>query len=201
MRLRSFSTLLIAVFFLSHFAVALEINSTLPDKDITLKTTEGAKGRLVRFKDLFKGTKGIAIVFVSAQCPYSKAYNARYSELNTKFRKQGVAFIAVNSNVTEPWDKVKEHAEAKEQAYNFPVYKDEGYQLADLLGANRTPEAFLFNAEKKLLYHGRIDSDAEGTDPKRKEDLINAANEMTATPFRGITVAETKFFGCTIKKK
>jgi hypothetical protein len=79
----------------------------------------------------------------------------------------------------------------------FAILKDAGNKVADKLGANRTPEAYLLDANNKLVYHGRIDN---SQDPAKIEsnDLRNAMDSLLAG--KPIEKSEAKAFGCTIKR-
>jgi peroxiredoxin len=138
------------------------------------------------------------VVFVATKCPYSNAYNERYNGLAADLKKLGkkVAFFPINSNDTESMEEVKKHAE--EHKFTFPVLKDEKHAIADGFKAEKTPEAYLVGADGKVFYHGRIDDDTEGKKITRK-DLLAALEEHLAG--KKVTVAETKAFGCSIKRK
>jgi thiol-disulfide isomerase/thioredoxin len=175
---------------------ALTVNQSVPQKDVTLKSTLGSD---VALKDLLKAEVGTVVIFIGTQCPYSNAYNGRYNELAEALSKKNVHFVTINSNDTEAFDRVKEHA--AEKKYSFPVYKDDFHKTADLFGAEHTPEAFLLDKNLKVVYHGRIDDDTDGKKITRR-DLMVAAEELAANPTNPkISHPEEKAFGCTIKRK
>src|SRR5580700_6924083 len=122
--------LTIALIF-SSMGLAVSVNQTVPDKEITLKTEDG---RSTNLKSLLDSKVGTAVVFVATKCPISNKYNTRYNELAEALKKKGVNFVPVNSNVTESLDDVKSHAQ--EHKFTFAVYKDDGSKTADLLDAN-----------------------------------------------------------------
>lgn len=173
-------------------AAALGIGAAAPT--FNLGATDG---KTYDFSKELKGAEAAVVVFVATKCPYSNAYNKRYNELAEALKKlpKKVAFFAINSNVTEPMDDVKKHA--TENKFNFPVLKDEGSKIADGYTAERTPEAYVIDKTGKVVYHGRIDDDSEGTAVKRK-DLFAAAEEVISG--KKVSVAETKAFGCSIKR-
>ena len=136
------------------------------------------------------------IMFWSTQCPFVQPYTDRINTLANELMSQGVTFWAVNSNVTEDVDAVKNHAAAK--GYPFPMLKDENSAIADLLGAERTPEVFVIdNSNMTLIYHGSID-DNKDADAVTSENLKNALTEFLNG--QAISNAESKSFGCTIKR-
>ncbi len=119
------------------FAVGTTLeNFSLPDTNGTVRS----------FNDL-KGKNGTVIVFLSAQCPVVKAYNARLNQIAGEYESKGITFIGINSNSTESLDWVKSHAA---ENYKFPMLIDKGNVLADKLGANVTPEVYFFDAKNVL---------------------------------------------------
>ncbi len=101
----------------------------------------------------------------------------------------------VNANRNEPPEEVAQHA--AEKALGFPIVKDPEDHVADLLGASVTPEAYLFDTSWTLRYHGRID-DSRNPANITTRDLRAALDAMAQG--KPIGVAETKAFGCTIKR-
>jgi hypothetical protein len=100
----------------------------------------------------------------------------------------------VNANVNEPAKEVADHA--KEVGFTFPVYKDSG-NVAFLFDAQVTPETYVIDKENIVRYHGAID-DAQNEARIRKHSLRDALDEVLAG--KPVTVAETKAFGCTVKR-
>ncbi len=133
------------------------------------------------------------ITFISTQCPISNDYNDRMSAIYKDYSSRGVKLFFVNANSTEPASEVAEHA--KSVGFTFPVYKDEN--TVEKLGAQNTPETFVFDKSGKLLYHGYID-DARNVARIQNHGLRDAIDAALA----GKSVANpvTKAFGCTIKK-
>ena len=95
------------------------------------------------------------VVFMGWECPLVKQYVPRLNDLQKKFADQGVRFLAVNSNQHDSLAELKYFAKTFE--LEIPILKDVGNQLADEFGAQRTPEAFLLDAEQNIIYQGRID--------------------------------------------
>ena len=140
------------------------------------------------------------MIFSCNGCPTVKANEARMVELQTKYAKQGVQLIAINSNNSylSPADTFDEMVKrAREKRFNFPYLKDEDGSVARAFGALTTPHVFLLDQERKLHYRGRID---ETRDPARASysDLENALQDLLAN--RTVQVPETKPFGCAIVK-
>jgi peroxiredoxin/mono/diheme cytochrome c family protein len=147
-----------------------------------------------------KESKIIVVVFIGTECPINNAYMPRLAELHKSYAAKGVQFLAINSNRQDTVERIAKHA--KEFALPFPVLKDEGSKVADQFGAQRTPEAFLLDTERKIRYQGRID-DQFGNLYKRarstSQDLVTALDEVLA----GKTVSRptTLVAGCLIGRE
>lgn len=162
---------------------ALE-NFSLPDTN----------GKTLSFNDL-KGKNGAVLVFLSAQCPVVKQYNGRINEIAADYQAKGIAFIGVNSNVTESLEWVKSNA--AEVGYKFPVLIDKGNVIADKLGASVTPEAYYFDVKNVLRYHGAIDNDKSG---KTITDKYLRTAFDSSLSGKDIEKTRANAFGCSIKR-
>ncbi len=145
--------------------------------------------------DSLKGEKGTVLVFLSAQCPVVRGYNARLSQIAADYQAKGINFIGINSNASESLEMIKANAA---ENYKFPVLIDKGNVLADKLGANVTPEAFYFDAKNVLLYHGAIDNDRSGKNITT--DYLKTAFDASLTG-KKIEKTSANAFGCSIKRK
>jgi peroxiredoxin len=142
-----------------------------------------------------KGKNGTVLIFIAVKCPVSNAYNERMEKLAQDYQARGINVIGINSNATEPTDSVKQHA--SEHQFTFPILKDDGQKIADTLGAQHTPEAFLLDANNKLVYRGRIDN-SKNAAMVSSNDLRDAMEEVLAG--RPVTKTQARAFGCTIKR-
>ena len=159
--------------------------------DFTLPDVTGTDRSLKSIK----GKNGTVLIFIAVQCPVSNAYNERMEKLAQDYKDKGIAVIGVNSNVAEDVAAVKAHA--SEKGLTFPILKDAGNKLADKLGATKTPEAYLLDANNKLVYHGRIDNSQNPTSIE-SNDLRQALDSTLAG--KPVEKSEAKAFGCTIKR-
>ena len=166
------------------------IGSAAPGFD--LKTLDGKPFALA---DAEKSNAYVVLMFIATQCPYSNAYNDRMRDMAAAYAKKGVLFVGINSNKTESLEETAEHA--KQHGFGFPVLKDPSNKVADLYGASHTPEIYVVGKDGKLLYHGRIDDSTE-TAKVTSHDLSNALDELLAG--QPVAKAETKAFGCSIKR-
>lgn len=162
--------------------------------DFTLKDTNGNPVSLARFHN-----KALVIIFVGTECPINNQYMARLGQLHKAYAEQGVQFLAVNSNHHDTAERVAEHA--KQHAIPFPVLKDEESRVADQFGAQRTPEAFILDADHTIRYQGRIDDQFgnfyERPAPTRR-DLAIALDEVLAG--KPVTQPYTTVAGCFISR-
>ena len=159
--------------------------------DFSLPGTDGSNHSL----NSLKGKNGSVLIFISVQCPVSNGYNERMEALAQAYSKRGITVIGINSNATESADAVKAHA--AEKHFTFPVLKDQGNKIADKLGATRTPEAYLLDANNKLVYHGRIDNSKDESQVDAT-DLRNAMDALLAG--KPVTKTTAMAFGCNIKR-
>ena len=162
-----------------------------PVADFKLPDADGAERSL----SALKGEHGTVIIFISAQCPMVKAYAERIEKLAEDYRAKGVNVVGINSNVTENADDIKDHI--KRENFSFVVLRDKSNKVADMLGAERTPEAFFLDASNKLVYHGRIDNHRDLAQVQTS-DLRNAIDETLAG--KPVSKTEAAAFGCTIKR-
>ena len=141
------------------------------------------------------GKNGTVLIFIATQCPVSNGYNERMEKLAQDFKARGINVVGINANSTESAADVKDHA-AKNNL-TFPILKDNGNKVADMLGATRTPEAYFLEAGNKLLYHGRIDNSRDITQVNSSE--LRDALEATLAG-KPVPKATANAFGCSIKR-
>ena len=159
--------------------------------DFTLKDYNG---KTVSLAD-YQGARAVVVIFIATRCPVSNAYNKRMADLDKEFKGKNVAFIGINANKAEDAAEVKEHA--LKNGLDFPILKDLNNVVADRYQASVTPEVYVLDKDRKLLYHGRID-DSRREDRVTSRDLYNALTEILSG--KAVTLKETKAFGCTIKR-
>lgn len=167
------------------FAIGTTLeNFSLPDTD----------GKTQSFNEL-KGKNGAVIVFLSAQCPVVKGYNARINQIAADYEAKGIKFIGINSNSTETLEWVKSDAAAV--GYKFPLLIDKGNVFADKLGATVTPEVYYFDAKNVLKYHGAIDNSRNGENIT--DNYLRTAFDSSLAG-KAIEKTRANAFGCSIKR-
>ena len=135
------------------------------------------------------------LIFISTRCPVSNGYNERMEKLAQEYKARGVQVIGINSNTGESAADIKQHA--TEKRFTFPVLKDTNNVIADRLGAQVTPEAYLLDAGLKLVYRGRIDNSRNG-DAITATELRDALEATLAG--KPVEKTEARAFGCSIKR-
>jgi len=168
---------------------SIEAGSKAPS--FSLKDVDGHEYSLTDFSK----KKFVVLMFIATQCPVSNAYNTRMVKLYDDYASREVAIVGINSNRQEAIDEIKDHS--KSNGFKFTVLKDPGNVMADAYGAQVTPEIYVIDPAGIVRYHGRIDNDrnieeADTHDLRAALDALLSGNE----PSR----AETKAFGCTIKR-
>jgi peroxiredoxin len=142
-----------------------------------------------------KGKNGTVLIFIGVQCPVSNAYNGRMEKLAQDYKARGINVVGVNANSTESAGDVKAHAASNN--LTFMILKDNGNKLADALGAERTPEAYVLDAGNKIVYRGRIDN-AKNAASVTTSELRDAMDALIAG--KPVAKSSVPAFGCSIKR-
>jgi len=159
----------------------------------------GVDGKKYSDKD-FADKKFLAVVFSCNHCPYVQAYEERMMDLQREYGPKGAQLIAINSNETKnyPEDNFDEMVKrAKIKKFNFPYLRDEDQSVAGAFGATHTPEFFIFDGERKLRYHGKMDDNWQDPKAVKERYLRDAVESILAG--REVQTPETFSIGCTIK--
>ena len=146
------------------------------------------------------GDQGLAVVFWSNTCPWVSKYDARVVALAEEYEAAGVGFVLVNANDPTAYPEegfATMQQRATENGYGFPYVVDEGSEAAKAFGASRTPQIFLFDTNKALVYEGTVDDSPSDPSGVEEEYFRNAMNQLIAGT--EIAVQKTNAFGCTIK--
>jgi peroxiredoxin len=145
--------------------------------------------------------KAFLVVFMCNHCPYVKHLKPALVEFANKHQPHGLAMIAVNAN---NWAAHPEDSPAKMQqdidsfGYPFPYVVDESQQVAKAYGAICTPEFFLFDAARKLTYHGRFDDSTPGNGKRITGADLTRAVEAVLSGEPALR-EQTPAMGCSIK--
>ena len=151
--------------------------------------------------DDYTNHQGILVIFMCNHCPYVKAKSDAFNEIYEKFGNE-IAIVGINSNdsANYPDDSFENMKKtAQEKGFNFNYLVDETQEIAKKYGAMCTPDPFLFNNKKELVFHGRIDNAMKPDDTPTEKTMINNIEKLLA----GETI-EKDFdpsIGCSIKWK
>lgn len=173
-----------------QLAVALLLASA-PEKVESIQATD-LQGKTVHFQTAGKVT---AVLFFSTTCPVSNDYNDRMKAIAADYQNKGVQVIMLDANVNEQAQDVAKFASGA--TWSFSVYKDMQNVEADRFGAAFTPHVFIVGRDSQVIYRGGID-DARNAARVTKNYLRDALDAALAG--KPVPVAETKAFGCTIKR-
>ena len=153
-----------------------------------------ATGQATRI-ELKKAKTATVAVFLSAKCPCSIGHEATLKELYEKFQPKGFQFIGINSNAQEKVETSRPHFSAV--SLGFPVIRDENSQIANELGALKTPHAFVISPQGDILFSGGVDDCKTGQKPKRqylRDALDSVSRNLKPDP------NEVKTLGCAIER-
>jgi peroxiredoxin len=162
----------------------------------------GTDGHHHRLED-YEGAPGLLVMFICNHCPYVKHVNHKLAELTGQWIDRGLAVVGINSNdvVTHPGDSPERMVEvAADVGYRFPYLYDEDQSVAKAYRAACTPDFFLFDADKRLVYRGQFDASRPGSGtPVTGADLTAAVDAVLA----GTAPAPDQHasMGCNIKWK
>jgi len=153
----------------------LELDSPAPN--FSLPATDGKTYSL----DSFSSAEVLVVMFICNHCPYVIHISAALAALADEYKKKHVAFVAINSNDTvnypaDSFEKMKE--ETQKRGYHFPYLFDEDQSVAKAYSAACTPDIYVFDKARKLVYRGQFDD----TRPTR----ISSGNyDSTKSPASG----------------
>lgn len=175
--------------------MALELHAKCPD--FNLPGTDDKHHTLGELKGK------LSVVIISCNhCPYVIAYEERIVDIAKKYGGRDVDFLAVNANdaTRYPDDGMQPmKARSRERGFPFPYVRDDAQSFVRALGARFTPEVYVFDAEKKLRYHGRIDDNHRDASRVTSHDLTNALDALLDG--KEPPAAQTTAFGCSVKWK
>jgi peroxiredoxin len=162
----------------------------LPDTD----------GKITSLSD-FKDASALLVMFICNHCPYVTHLRAEFVRLARDYQPRGVAIVAINSNDSDtyPADSPEKMKEEKESAgYTFPYLFDRTQEVAKAYRAACTPDFFLFDRDRRLVYRGQFDgSRPDSGTPVTGADLRAAIDDVLAG--QKPSEKQTPSIGCNIK--
>ena len=181
----------------------LAIGAKAPDFD--LPGVDGKRYTLASFAK----AKLLVFVFTANHCPTAQAYEDRIAQLDADYASRGVALVLVSPNdplalrldeqawteMGDTFDEMK--VRAKDRSWRFPyLYDGETESMSRQYGPVATPHVFVFDAERKLRYAGRVD-DKENPAKATTHEARDAIEAVLAG--QPVAVETTKVFGCSVK--
>ena len=161
-----------------------------------------ADGRTVRLED-FSDAPGQLIIFMSNHCPFVRHIRVELARFVQRYQKMGLAVVAIGSNDTEAYPDDGPEMTAREAeafGYTFPYLFDEDQSVAKAYKAACTPDFFLFDRERGLVYRGQFDSSRPGNDvPVTGADLGAAVEALLGG--EPVSPDQRPSIGCNIKWK
>ena len=173
--------------------MTLALGASAPAFD--LPGTDGRDHSLGDYAD----APALAVIWSCNHCPYVQAWEGRMIELQRDYADRGVRLVAISSNDVEryPEDSFDEmKARAAREGFNFDYLYDEDQSVARVYGPSRTPAVFLFDGQRRLVYHGAIDDSRDETSARERylRDALDAVLEGREPP-----VQQTPPVGCSVK--
>lgn len=167
-------------------------------KHFELKSTSGKSVSTYHLAD----KSALLVVVTCNHCPYAQAYWPRLIHLAKQYEEDNLGVLAINGNSIDiqPADSFEEMQRlVKQYNVSFPYLHDESQQILKQLGAEKTPEVFLFNARRELVYKGAID-DAWDNEAAVMRVYLEDAIEFALDGLE-IDYPEIPPIGCSIKWK
>jgi peroxiredoxin len=175
----------------------LPLGTIAPDFELV-----NVDGRMVDYATA-AGPQGTVVMFICNHCPFVKHVADQLATLGRESMPRGIGFVAISSNDVSnfPADSPEQMvAEAEERGYVFPYLYDETQEVAKDYHAACTPDFYLFDADRKLVYRGQLDPSRPGSDvPVTGKDLRAAIDGLLAG--RPPLAEQVPSLGCNIKWK
>lgn len=153
--------------------------------------------------DTFKDKKAVLVMFICRHCPYVKHVQEELARIGRDYKDKDVGIVAISSNDIESYpedapDSLKE--QAQELQFTFPYLFDETQYVAKAYTAVCTPDLFLFDKDRKLVYRGQLDdSRPDSSIPVTGKDLRAAIDAVLSDKL--VDPNQKPSVGCSIKWK
>jgi peroxiredoxin len=185
--------------------MALTASNMLPlgTKAPAFSLPDTVSGNIISLDDIAEGKNATVVMFLCNHCPYVIHTNPEIVRVANEYSSKGVGFVAISSNDVETYpadapDKMQQ--QAKMVGYPFPYLFDETQEVARAYDAACTPDIYVFNGNRKLVYRGRLDDSRpnSGT-PLTGKDLRAALDAVLEG--RKVNPVQYPSMGCNIKWK
>ncbi len=170
-------------------AAEFQLPDTVSGKTISLAT--------------FKGKKALLVMFLSGHCPFVQHVKEELARLGRDYGTRGVGLVAISANdvANYPDDAPERLREMAEQTgFQFPFCYDESQDTARAYEAACTPDFFLYDGQRRLVYRGQLDDSRPGNQvPVTGRDLRAALDAVLAG--KPVAAEQKPSIGCSIKWK
>ncbi|MDQ3292431.1 MAG: redoxin domain-containing protein [Bacteroidota bacterium] len=186
--------------------IHLKAQTNASDQKVEVFTLQNGGGQKISLQD-YAANKAVVVVFTNDHCPYSRLYKARLQQLNSDYSGKGVKFLFIqpaistdNAQSTSPTPTSGNKLSITDNT-DLPYFLDTNLKVSQLLGATKTPEAFVLqpqNGSFILRYKGAIDDNPQ-VESYVKETYLKTAIESVLnnqTP----PVTQKRAIGCSIKR-
>ncbi|MBI4115625.1 MAG: thioredoxin family protein [Candidatus Omnitrophica bacterium] len=176
----------------------LALGTNAPDFDLP----DVVSGQTISLRT-FARKKALLVMFICKHCPYVQHIKKELTRLGKDYAMKDIGIVAISSNDVAGYpddapDKLKEMA--KELSFAFPLCYDESQNVAKAYSAACTPDFFLFNRERKLVYRGQLDESRPGNGkPVTGKDLRASIEAVLAD--KPVNPDQKPSVGCNIKWK
>jgi peroxiredoxin len=170
-----------------------------PVPEFTLPDSNGNEVSLADFRT----APALLIMFICNHCPYVKHVAAEIAQLTKEYQERGVAVVGINANDAEKYpadSPAMMTQEAKARGYTFPYLCDATQAVARAFRAACTPEFYLFDGNRKLVYRGRMDGSTPGNSVPTTGGELRAALDAVLAG-KSASADQKPGMGCNIKWK
>ncbi len=176
----------------------LELGTSAPD----FQLPDAVSGNLISLATI-ASKKAFLAMFICCHCPYVKHIQTELANLGNDYADKDIAIVAISANdiANYPDDSPeKMKAMAMELGFTFPFCYDESQETAKAYTAACTPDFFLFDGDRTLVYRGQLDDSRPGNDiPVTGKDLRAAIDTVLAD--QPLSPDQKPSIGCNIKWK
>jgi peroxiredoxin len=151
----------------------------------------------------FPEARGLLVAFICNHCPFVKHIRGEFAQFANEYQAHGLAVVAINANDAHAFPDDSPEAMKKEAAagrFTFPYLYDESQRVAQEFRAACTPDFFLFDKDRRLVYRGRFDGSSPGNNSPVTGTELRAAVDA-ALAGRAVPAIQKPSIGCNIKWK
>lgn len=174
----------------------LELGTKAPD----FQLPDTVSGETISL-DTFANKKALLVMFICQHCPFVQHIKSELARIGKDYVDQGLGIVAISANSvqTHPDDAPDQlKAMAQQEGFNFPFCYDETQEVAKAYTAACTPDFFLFNRDRALVYRGQLDDSRPGNEePVNGKDLRAAIDNVLAD--QPVNPDQQPSIGCNIK--